>query len=211
MADHAANIIDIGKRLYARGLVAGTEGNISMRIAADRIACTPSGMCKGRLVESDICSVAPDGSKIAGDRKPSSEMPMHLAIYAADAAVGAVVHAHPPFATTFAVLGQEPPVDCLPESAILFGRIPLVPYATTGTPEMGTALTPFVADHSVAILENHGAVSWAADLETAYNNMEMLEAVCRVLHLANQVGTPQQIAPNKLAELQQIRTQMKSK
>ncbi|MDX2199576.1 MAG: class II aldolase/adducin family protein [Phycisphaerae bacterium] len=210
MIDAAADqICAIGRRAYSRGLVAGMEGNISVRLDERRVLCTPTMHCKGTLTPADLCLIDLEGRRLEGARKPSSEMPMHLAAYAADAGVRAVVHLHPPYATTFAVLGESVPTGHLPEAEIFFGAVPLVPYATTGTPAMGEVLRPFVREHCVALLQNHGAVSWAVDLERAYCLIESLEAVCRVVHQARQIGTPREIAAEKRRELADLRVRVR--
>jgi L-fuculose-phosphate aldolase len=200
---------------YARQLVAGMEGNLSLRLPDGAILCTPTMRCKGLLTPEDLCVVDLDGVPVAhalsgrAGRRASSEMPMHLALYRANPAIGGVVHCHPPFATAFAVLGESIPAEFLPEAAIFFGEVPLAPYAMTGTPAMGAVLEPFARDHVAALLQNHGAVAWGRDLELAYGFMESLEAICRSLHYARQIGTPRKIAPEHLPALEALRARVK--
>lgn len=210
MMDAAATICEIGRRAYQRGLVGGGEGNLSIRLDETRVLCTPSGPCKGFLAPADLCIVDLDGQQISGTRPRSSEIRMHLEIYREDERVRAVCHAHPPYATTFAVLGEELPTGVLPEGDVFLGRTPLIPYVTPGTIEVGRALRPFVQNSCSALLQNHGAVTWGRDLESAYLLMETLECVARVLHQARQIGKIGKIPQDKVAELQEIRARMRS-
>lgn len=206
--DHAAQICEFGRRAYARSLIAGGEGNISVRIGPQRILCTPSGLCKGFLQPEDLCEVDLAGARLTGTRPPSSELPLHLEIYrAADEHgwnVGAVVHAHPPFATTFALLGETIPGGLLPEADIFLEHVPLVPYRTPGSQAAGAAIRPYVRPAGAALLQNHGAVTWGRDVGAAYMLMETLEAVCRVYHQARLIGRPQPIPLELHAELRAV-------
>lgn len=206
--DPAAHLCEIARRAYARQLVSGMEGNLSIRRDDGHVLCTPTMRCKGLLNPEHLCVIDLAGNRVSGSARPSSEMPMHLAIYRADARVRAVVHTHPPFATAFAVLGETIPTEFLPEAALFFGEIPLAPYATTGTPAMGDVLRPLVPGHCAALLANHGAVTWGPDLERAYAYMDSLEAICRVLHHARQIGIPRAIGAEHLRELRAIRARL---
>jgi L-fuculose-phosphate aldolase len=209
--EEAANkLCEIGRRAYARGLVSGSEGNFSARLDGDRVLCTPSGLCKGLLAPGDLCVVDLEGKQLGGRRRPSSEVLLHLAIYAGDPGLRAVVHAHPPFVTTFSVLGESIPDGVLPEGEVFLGPVPLVPYETPGTPEIGAAVRAYVRDHVAAILQNHGTVTWARDLETAYVLTETLEAVARVVFQARLIGQPRSIPAEKLAELAGIRQRLRA-
>lgn len=194
-------LCELGRRAYARSLVAGTEGNFSLRLHDDRILCTPTGLCKGLMRPEDLCVLTLAGKQVSGRRRHSSEILVHLAIYSANPKVRAVVHTHPPFATTFAVVGEPLPRGILPEAEMFLGEVPLVPYATTGTADLANAVRPFAREHVAVLLQNHGAVTWGGDLELAYGRTEVLEAVCRVLHQARQIGVAQPIPEAKLAEL----------
>ncbi|TWT45483.1 L-ribulose-5-phosphate 4-epimerase UlaF [Phycisphaerae bacterium RAS1] len=206
MRELRERMCQIGRRAYRRQLVAATEGNFSCRLDGGRVLCTPTGLCKGLLSPADLCVIDADGNQIDGARRPSSEMRVHLEVYHSDPAAGAVIHTHPPFATTFAVLGEAVPPAILPESELFLGAVPLVPYETTGTVALADALRPFIAGHSAVLLQNHGALSWGASLESAYDLTEMLEAVCRVIHQARQIGQPRSIPAGKLAELRARRS-----
>ena len=200
---------EIGRRAYARSLVDGTGGNFSCRLDDARLLCTPTRFCKGLLTPEDLCVVDLTGRHLAGSRSPSSEILMHLEIYAANPAVRAVVHVHPPFATTFAIRGQPIPTGVLPEADVFLGPVPVIPYQTPGTREMGTALRPYATNHVAALLQNHGAVTWGPDLETAYVLAETLEAVCRVVFQARQMGGLRPIPSERQPELARMRGKLR--
>ncbi len=208
--DTPEKLCEIGRRAYARQLVAGTEGNLSFRVDRDRVCCTPSGVCKGLLQPADLCRVRLDGKQVEGHRPCSSEVPMHLGIYGANDRIGAVVHAHPPFATTFAVLGAADVAGVLPEGDLFFGEVPVVPFCMPGTAAMAEPLLPLLARFDAALLQNHGAVSWGPDLETAYTRMEMLEALCRVVYQARLLGGMQRIPPAERARLAEAREALRA-
>lgn len=208
MDDLAAKMCEIGRRAYQRELVDGTGGNFSGRLDDRRVLCTPTLLCKGLLAPGDLCVVDLDGRQLAGTRKPSSEILMHVEIYAASPTVRAVIHCHPPFATTLAVLGETIPTGVLPEGDVFLGPVPLIPYQTPGTRAMGAALRLYVADHVAAILQNHGTATWGPDLETAYVLTETLEAVCRVVYQARQSGCVQRISAEGRSELAAIRSRL---
>jgi L-fuculose-phosphate aldolase len=210
MDDLAAQMCEVGRRAYQRALVDGTGGNFSCRLDDQRVLCTPTLSCKGRLTPGDLCVVDLEGRPLAGTRRPSSEARMHLEVYMASPAVRAVIHCHPPFATTFAVLGETIPTGVLPEGDVFLGPVPLIPYQTPGTRAMGLALRPYVADHVAAILQNHGTVTWGPDLETAYVLTETLEAVCRVVYQARQLGELKLISSQEQAELARIRQRLRA-
>lgn len=194
----------IGKRIYARQLVAGSEGNVSLRLPGGNILCTPTGLCKGRLAPQDLCEVNLNGEQLSGERKPSSEIKLHLEILKACEASNAVVHTHPPYAVALAVHGKAVPRYVTPEAELFFGEIPMIPYETPGTLEFAQAVLPFMPDSNACLLAHHGAVTHAADLETALNLTELLEAHCRTIHLARQLGELPTLPEDKQAELKKI-------
>jgi L-fuculose-phosphate aldolase len=145
------------------------------------------------------------GAQVAGARRPSSELGMHLRVYAMRADVGAVVHAHPPTATGFAVAGEGFMADVLPEIIFQLGRVPLVPYATPGTPAVAEGLAPFIPEHDAFLLANHGATTVGETLLVAHQRMESLEHAARILLVARQLGHVAVLAPDQVAALQAAR------
>jgi L-fuculose-phosphate aldolase len=202
---HAARvrreIVAACRRLDARGLVAGTDGNVSVRIARDRILVTPSGVPKGSLRPKDIVEVDSEGTPARVRQTPSSELAMHLALYELRPDVGAVVHAHPPAATAFAVSGTRLPVDALAELTLELGQVPLVPYATPGSVAVAEAFAPFAGNAVAFLMAQHGATAIGTTLAVALRRMESLEQGARVLLGATLLGSIARIPPDEAAKL----------
>jgi L-fuculose-phosphate aldolase len=184
-----AEMCEIGRRLWGRGLVGATEGNLSVRLSSRQILCTPSGSSLNRLRPDDLVVIDNHGRPV-GDGRPSSEIRLHLRILARRPDVQAVVHAHPPTATAFALAGEDIPDDLLPEAAVVLGSVASVPFAMPGTDELPDAIEPLLPDHRAFLLSHHGAVTLGLTLEDAYNRMETLERIAQVILLAAQIGKP---------------------
>jgi L-fuculose-phosphate aldolase len=181
-------IVAVCRRLYEHGLIAGPDGNVSRRVGPDRILVTPSGMSKVDVQEHDLVEVTLDGAPRRGSRRASSEVAMHLRIYRRRPDVEAVVHAHPPVATAFAVAGESFADGILPEMILQMGSVPLVPYATPGSEELADRLEPFLQDHDAFLLANHGATTVGASLLKAHQRMESLEHTARIVLAARLLG-----------------------
>ncbi|MGH7631324.1 MAG: class II aldolase/adducin family protein [Gemmatimonadales bacterium] len=206
----ARAIVQCCRRLWEAGLIAGADGNVSVRVGPDQVLMTPSGCLKcdltpGDLVEVDLAGAPRRGAKRRSSRQPSSELDLHLRVYRRRSDCGAVVHAHPPVATAFAVAGEVVPADVLPELILYLGAVPLVPYAMTGTPALGDAVEPFLERHVAVLLANHGAVTWGPDLTTAQIRMESLEHSARILHAARALGRATRLTPEQVSALDQRR------
>lgn len=186
--DQIRLFIEIGRRLDARGLIASNDGNLSLRDADGSLLITASGSRKGYLRPEEVVRVDEGGRVLYGAGKPSSEIGMHLAVYRERPDAGAVVHAHPPVATGFAV-AREPLDECvLPEIVLTLGSVPIAPYSTPGTGDVAANLSPALRGHDVVLLANHGAIAIGPDLEEAYFRMERLEHAARILLSARLVG-----------------------
>jgi L-fuculose-phosphate aldolase len=187
------------RQLAARGLIAGRDGNLSVRIGPQRVLVTPSGHIKALLTAADMVEVDLAGKPRArGRRKPTSELDLHLRILRHRPDVQAIVHAHPPTATGFAVAGQEIPDNLLPELIFVVGPVPLVPYGKSGTPELGERVVPFLDDTrcNALLLANHGAVTMGTTLDEAWIRMESLEHSARIIAAAQRIGQPQPLRPD---------------
>jgi L-fuculose-phosphate aldolase len=193
------------RRLWQAGLTAGQDGNVSVRYRPDRVLVTPRGLLKSDLAPEDLVGVGSDGSHLGGSRLASTELDLHLRVYRRRPDCGAVVHAHPPAATGFAVAGEGIPADVLPEVAVLVGHVPLVPYATPGTPALGDAVEPFLGAHDAVLLANHGALAWGADLARARIRMESLEHAARILLAARSLGRVITLTPDQMHDLERLR------
>jgi len=202
---HARQIVEIGRKMHTRGYISGTDGNISIRTDHDRIVITPSGSCKGFLKYEDMIVVDSVMTVISGAGKPSSESDMHLSLYKLRPDIKACVHAHPPYATAFAVAGEELPGDILPEVALFVGPIPLVPFTSPGTTAVGAGLEVFAADHDAFLLKNHGVVTIGTNLEEAYNRMETVEHFAKILFYARQIGTVDHLPEEEVVRLTRMR------
>ncbi|HSF22836.1 MAG TPA: class II aldolase/adducin family protein, partial [Blastocatellia bacterium] len=166
-------IVEIGRRIYELGFVAASDGNVSARLHDGHILTTPTMVCKGRMTEDMLVLVDINGTKLRRDeRSPSSEFSMHKAIYSLRPDVHAVVHAHPPFGTGFAVANVPLDKPLLSEVILTLGCVPLTAYGTPSTHELPDSLSPFIPHHDALLLANHGAVAYGPDLEMAFARME---------------------------------------
>src|SRR5688500_2044645 len=198
-------VVRVCQRLYDRGLIAGGEGNVSVRIAGDRLLVTPAGMSKVDVRPEDLVEIGLDGRKIRGAHRASTEIAVHLRIYARRPDVGAVVHAHPPTATGFAVAGESFVACVLPEVIFTVGTVPLVPYATPGTAALADAFEPFLATHDAYLMANHGATTVGSTLTIAHQRMESVEQTARILLTARLLGRVNALSSEEVRALTEAR------
>jgi len=198
-------ICEIGRRLYAKGFAAANDGNITYRLNDKEILCTPTMVSKGFLKPEDICRVDYDGKQLAGTRKRTSEVLLHLAVYKNRPDINAVVHCHPPHATAFAVAHEPIPKCVLPEVEVFLGEVPTAVYATPGDQRLPNTIIPYVKDCNTILLANHGTVSWGTTVELAYFNTEIIDAYCKILLLAKQLGRVNYFTEQHTAELMQFK------
>ncbi len=194
-------ICEIGRRIYAKGFAAANDGNITVRISENEILCTPTMHSKGFLKPEDIATVDFTGKQIAGNKKRSSEALLHLEIYRNRPDLKSVVHCHPPHATAFAIAREPIPQCILPEVEVFLGDVPITKYETPGGQAFAETILPFVQKSNVIILANHGTVSYGESVERAYWWTEILDAYCRMLLLAKQLGTINYLDETKSREL----------
>jgi L-fuculose-phosphate aldolase len=200
-----SDIVEIGRRMYARGYTASNDGNISVRIAPDRLLMTPKSVCKGFMTPDMMCVTDLSGRKISGDRDPSSEALMHLEVYRQRPDVNAVVHAHPPIATGFAVAGIPLDRAVLAEVLTTLGSIPLAEYATPSTAELPEAVRKYIKAHDGMLLANHGALTVGTDLYSAYYKMETIEHFAHISLVARMLGRENLISREEVMRLQGLR------
>ena len=200
-----ADIVEIGRRMYARGYTASNDGNISVRLGPDRLLMTPKSVCKGFMTPDMMCVTDLDGRKLQGDRDPSSEMLMHLEVYRQRPDVQAVVHAHPPTATGFAVAGIPLDRAVLAEVLTTLGSIPLAEYATPSTAELPEAVRKYIKAHDGMLLANHGALTVGTDLYSAYYKMETIEHFAHISLVARMLGRENLISREEVMRLQELR------
>lgn len=202
-----AELVDVCRRLSARDLVGAAEGNVSCRLPggdAGELLVTPSGVRKGDLAPGDLVVVGLDGSVLRGGGRASTELGMHLAVYAARPDVQAVVHAHPLTAIAMTVAGVPPPNDLVPEASVVLGTVAVAAYATPGTDEVAASLAPLLAapaSHDVILLERHGAIALGATLSQALDRMETLERVARIALAARLFGRCEPLPAEAVAKV----------
>jgi L-fuculose-phosphate aldolase len=199
------DIVAVCQRLYQRGFIAGTEGNVSALEGPDRLWITPSGHHKGLLQPADLLLIDLQGHVLFGHDRPSSETPMHLALYRCRPDIGAVVHAHPPLATALTVAGHhlEPPL--LPEAVVALGEVPTIPYQMPTTWQFANDVGTAMRQAEAALLANHGSVAVGATLQAAFNKMEIVERAAQILYLAKLLGRVQPLSPEAVTALQALR------
>jgi L-fuculose-phosphate aldolase len=200
-----ADIVEAGRRMYARGYVASNDGNISARLDDGRLITTPKSVSKGFMTPDMMVIVDYDGRKVAGDRDPSTELPMHLEIYRNRPDVNAVVHAHPPLATGFAVAGIPLTRAVLAEVITTLGSIPIAEYGTPSTDELPSAVRKYIKAHDGMLLANHGAVTCGPSVMGAYYKMETIEHFAKISLVARLLGRENLISKDEVERLQGLR------
>ena len=200
-----ADIVEAGRRLYARAYIASNDGNISARLDDRRLIATPKSVCKGFMTPDMMVIVDHEGNKLVGDRDPSTELPMHLEIYRNRPDVNAVVHAHPPHATGFAVAGIPLTRAVLAEVITTLGSIPIAAYGTPSTSELPDAVRKYIKAHDGMLLANHGAVTCGRDVLDAYYKMETIEHFARISLVARLLGGEHLISREEVERLQGLR------
>jgi len=201
-------ICEIGRRVYNKGFAAANDGNISIRVGENEVLCSPTMICKGFMKPEDLCAVDLDGNQIAGKRKRTSEILLHLTIMKERPDVRAVVHCHPPHATAFAIAHEAIPQCVLPEVEVFMGEIPMAPYETPGSQKFADTVSPFLQSTNTIILKNHGTVSFGTHLMEAYWKTEILDAYCKMLLLAKQLGPIKYFNQRETTELLDLKQRL---
>ncbi|OKL50436.1 class II aldolase/adducin family protein [Boudabousia marimammalium] len=202
-------VVDVGYRIWLKGMVAANDGNISVRLDDKRILCTPTGVSKGSLTTDMLCVADYDGIAIEEPEgyKVSSEVKMHGAIYRENPDVKCVVHAHPMHATYYAIKGQPISVRALPENIIAMPEIPLSPYGTPSTYQLAENVAPYVKDYPCCLMEFHGAVAWGTSAAHAYLVMERLEFTAQLQFLLDSQGVQRTLPEDEIQKLIGMRAQ----
>ncbi len=207
---HRLAIVQFGALLHANSFVAATDGNLSVRLDANRLLVTPTCISKGRMRASDMVIVDMEGKRIAGKRRVSSEIGMHLMIYRLRPDVCGIVHAHPPTATGFAASGLDLNRPLVCEVVVGLGSIPLARYGTPGTPELTDALEPLIPNHDAILMANHGVVTFGSSLESAYMKMETVEHFAKIALVAHLLGQAQPLGEKEVEKLNEVRHRYKN-
>ena len=200
-------ICEIGRRIYNRGMVASNDGNISVKLNDHEFLCTPTGVSKGFMTPEYICKVDENGNVLEANEgfKPSSEIKMHMRVYRERPDVGAVVHAHPMYATSFAIAGIPLVEPIMPEAVIALGAVPIAKYGTPSTEEIPDAISEYLQHYDAVLLANHGALSFSDTLLNAYHKMESVEFYAQLLYQAKMLGGPKLLTDEQVQGLYEIR------
>ncbi len=200
-------ICEIGRRIYQDGFVAANDGNISVKVDENTYFTTPTGVSKGFMTPDMICKVDGTGTpkESTGKYRPSSEFKMHLKVYKERPDVNAVVHAHPPIATSFAIAGIALDKMIMPEAVIFLGAVPIAQYGTPSTMEIPESLEPYIQDYDAILLANHGALSFGCDLNTAFFRMESTEFYAKLTYYATMLGGAKEIPCGEVKKLIELR------
>jgi L-fuculose-phosphate aldolase len=198
---HRDDIVRVGRLMYDKGWIASNDGNISVRLDQARMLATPAGVSKGMLSPDDLIVSDLEGHKISGHRQPTSEILMHLTIYKMRPDVEAVVHAHPPVATGYAVAGRPLNLGVLPEVIVALGAVPLAAYGLPGTPALSEGMMPYLANYDALLLANHGVVAYGDGLYRAFFRMDTVEHSARIHLVAELLGGAKVLPRNEIQKL----------
>lgn len=203
-------ICDIGKRIYNRGMVAANDGNISVKLNDNEFLCTPTGVSKGFMTPEYICKIDAKGNVLHAYEgfRPSSEIKMHLRVYEKRPDVKSVVHAHPIYATSFAIAGIPLTQPIMPEAVIALGCVPIAEYGVPSTMEIPDNVEKYLPYYDAVLLENHGALTYSDSLLNAYHKMESVEFYAELLFKSRQLGGPKEFTEAQVERLYEIRRQM---
>ena len=203
-----SQICDIGRNLFNKDFIAANDGNISARLSENEILTTPRAVSKGYLEPHMIVKVNLQGEVLeaAEGYRPSTETKMHLRIYNELPEMNGVVHAHPPYATAFAIKGEALDKMMMPESVIMIGDTPLAEYGTPSTEEIPDSLMPFLGKKTAVLLENHGALTWGTDVMEAYLNMERLEYTAKITFITRMIDGERELPQHRIDELVALRS-----
>lgn len=200
-------ICDIGRRMYMNGFAAANDGNITVKISDNEIISTPTGVSKGFLTPEMLVKVDLNGKIISstGEYEPSSELKMHLRVYKERPDVKAVVHAHPPYGTSFAVVGIPLDKPIMPEAIIELGCVPIADYGTPSTEEIPDAISKYLQNYDAILLKNHGALTYGEELIKTYYKMESLEFYAKILFISKLLGEPKELDIVQVSRLFELR------
>jgi L-fuculose-phosphate aldolase len=196
-----AEIVSVCQRIYQKGWVAANDGNVSVRLDDSRVLCTPTAISKGSVQAEDLIICNRSGQKLNGHRDHTSEIAMHLMAYQVRPDVQAVVHAHPPIATGFAVAGRALDKALLPEVIVQLGAVPLARYGLPGTPALSENLLPLLPNFDALLLENHGCTTLGEDVWQAFYRMEIVEHLARITMVAEMVGGARPLPRSEVEKL----------
>ncbi len=197
-------LVKFCRKVYDKGFVSATDGNLSLRLDSGRILITPSGKNKGEVQPEDLIIIDTNGNKLEGKGKVSTEAKIHLLAYNSRPEVNAVVHCHPVYATAFATAGIELTQPVFPEVILSLGKIPLCKYGTPSTDELPDSMKPYINHAWALLLQNHGAVTLGVSIQDAYYKMEKLEHAAQTIFIAKVLGGPTTLSRDNVEKLLRI-------
>jgi L-fuculose-phosphate aldolase len=203
--DIKTQICDICGKMWQLGWVAANDGNVTVKLGGGLFFTTPAGISKAFITPDKIVKINAKGELLEGDFKPSSEIKMHLRCYEEREDIGAVIHAHPPAATGFAVANKPLDGYNMIEAVLMLGSVPVTPYATPSTQEVPDSIAPYLQEHDALLLQNHGALTIGADLITAFHRMETLELWAKISLNAHLLGGSVEISRENIDKLCSMR------
>lgn len=207
--DAKAEILEVGRRMYAKNYVVSNDGNITCKVSPTTLWTTPTGVSKGYMTDEMLIKVDLEGHVLQGTRKPSSELKMHLRVYQENPDLIACVHAHPPVATSFAIAGIALDRPILPEGVVQLGVVPVAPYAAPGTQEVPDSIAPYCRSHNAVLLANHGALTWGNSPLEAYMRMESLEYYAQVtMYTGSVLGRANELTERQIDQLIETRSRL---
>jgi L-fuculose-phosphate aldolase len=198
-------LVDVGRLMYQKGWVAANDGNLSVRLEDERLLVTPTRISKGLMTPDDLIICDADGNKLEGRGERTTEIAMHTVIYAMRPDIHAVVHAHPPVSTGFAVCGRPLNRAIVPEIIVQLGCVPVAEYGRPGTPALSDSLKPYIPKYDALLMANHGAVTYADELYKAYYRMETMEHLARIALVAEILGDPKLLSRREVEALFEAR------
>lgn len=204
--DIKKEMCEIGRRVYGRGMVAANDGNFSVKLNDNEFLCTPTGVSKGFMTPEYMCRVDAEGRLLEANEgfKPSSEIKMHMRVYKERPDINAVVHAHPLYATSFAVAGIPLTQPITAEAVMFLGSVPIAEFGTPSTDEIPEAISRYLQDYNAVLLANHGALTWSDSLLNAYHRMESVEFYARLLYQSKMLGGAKELSPEQIRKLNDI-------
>ncbi len=208
MEQYKNELIEVGKLLYQKNYITGTEGNLSIRISKEEILTTRSGVCKGNMSSDDLVLVNHVGDPIGSDLKPSTEFKMHLEVYKNRPDINAIVHAHPEFVISLSLAGHNFDKQYLPESALMLGKVPIAKYARPSTTQVPKSIKPYLQKTDIVILDRHGSLTYGKSLLDAFYKTEILEKTAKIIWLSSRVSPLISLDPLEIKELLKLRVEV---
>lgn len=206
-------IVRVTRIVAEQGMVRSSDGNISVRLGEGRFLVTPSGLYKMRMEPENLIIVDEEGRLVQGKPglRPTSEMLMHLEAYRQRPDIGAVLHAHPPYATALTIAGIPFPVDVIPETLLGLGEVPTAVYATPGTQDLAASIREPIRQHDTLLLSHHGSLTVGKTLEQALIALERMEHTARTYYLARMLGNVIPLPPEEVQRLAEIGARLRAK